>query len=48
MGIFFKELGSELRLKFLGDSSATPQNDVEFFVDSTLISATLNISPFEG
>jgi len=28
----YKELDSELRLQFLGDSSATPQNDVEFFL----------------
>jgi hypothetical protein len=27
---FLKELGSELRLHFLGDSSASPQNDREF------------------
>jgi len=28
----YKELDSELRWHFLGDSSATPQNDVEFFL----------------
>jgi len=33
---FLKELGSELRLSFFRDFSATPQNDVEFFMDSTL------------